>query len=97
MLYYIKNNSYINLGDGNHTRIVWSCSNAVKFTMSHIFHKILAAGLPVVKTLIKYNSNNLEENEKEKEQIDNEFTEKIWSWNDENAIDFKWSGVQEED
>ena len=20
-----------------------------------------------------------------------------WSWNDENAIDFKWSGVQEED
>ena len=27
---YIKNNSYINLGDGNHIRIVWSCSNAVK-------------------------------------------------------------------
>ena len=22
---------------------------------------------------------------------------KNWSWNDENAIDFRWSGVQEED
>ena len=27
---YIKNNSYINLDDGNHIRVVWSCSNAVK-------------------------------------------------------------------
>ena len=27
---YIKNNLYINLGDGVHIRIVWSCSNAVE-------------------------------------------------------------------
>ena len=27
---YIKNNLYINLDDGNHIGIVWSCSNAVK-------------------------------------------------------------------
>ena len=27
---YIKNNSYINLDNENHIRIVWSCSNAVK-------------------------------------------------------------------
>ena len=27
---YNKNNSYINLDDGDHIRIVWSCSNAVK-------------------------------------------------------------------
>ena len=26
---YIKNNSFINLGDGSHIRIVWSCGNAV--------------------------------------------------------------------
>ena len=30
---FIKNNSYINLGDGSHIRIVWSCSNAVKTTI----------------------------------------------------------------
>ena len=28
----IKINSYINLGDGVHIKIVWSCSNAVKKT-----------------------------------------------------------------
>ena len=27
---YIKNNSYINLDDGNYIGIVWSCSNTVK-------------------------------------------------------------------
>ena len=38
--------------------------------MSHIFHKILATGRPVAKTLIKYNSNSLEKNdEEEKEPI----------------------------
>ena len=31
-----------------------------KYTISRIFHKILATSLPVVKILIKYNSNNLE-------------------------------------
>ena len=52
----------------------------------------------VVKILIKYNSNNLEENdEEEKEPIDIEFTEqKAGPENDENVIDFKWSDVQEE-
>ena len=33
----IKNNSNINLDDGNHIRIVWFCSNAVK-THNVIFH-----------------------------------------------------------
>ena len=32
---YIKNNSYINLDDGKHITIVWSCSSAVKI------HKVL--------------------------------------------------------
>ena len=54
---YIKNNSNINLSDGGLIRIVWSCSNAVKHTMSHIFHKILATGRPVAKTLIEYNNS----------------------------------------
>ena len=31
-----------------------------KYTISRIFHKILATSLPVAKILIKYNSNNLE-------------------------------------
>ena len=31
-----------------------------KYTVSCIFHKILATSLPVAKILIKYNSNNLE-------------------------------------
>ena len=44
--------------------------------MSYIFDKILATVLPVVKTLIKYNSNRLEKNdEDEKEPIDIELTE----------------------
>ena len=44
--------------------------------MSSIFHKVLASGRQVVKTLIEYNSNNLEENkEEEKELINIEFTE----------------------
>ena len=95
---YIKNNSYINLGNGNHVRIVWSCSNAVKtHKISYIPLNNLAAGLLVAKTLIKYNNNYLEENdEEEKEPINIEFTEqKTDPYNDENAIDFKWSDVQE--
>ena len=35
----------------------------------------MATGRPVAKTLIKYNSNSLEENEEEKESIDTELTE----------------------
>ena len=37
----------------------------LKHTMSCIFYKILATGLPVDKTLIKYNRNNLKENDEE--------------------------------
>ena len=68
------NNSNINLGDESHIRIVWSCCNAVKTHNVNIFHKNLATGLPVAKTLIKNNNNCLEENdEEEKEPIDIEF------------------------
>ena len=50
------------------------------------------------KLLTKYNSNNLEENdEEEKEPINIELTDqKSDPYNDENAIDFKWPGRQEE-
>ena len=44
--------------------------------MSRIFHKILATGRPVAKTLIKYKSYRLEENDKEdKESINIELSE----------------------
>ena len=36
--------------------------------MSRIFQKILATGLPVAKTLHKYNNNNLEENDEEENE-----------------------------
>ena len=67
--------------------------------MSNIFHKILATEKPVTKTLIKYNSSCLEKNdEKEKEPIYIEITDQNADpYNDENAIDFKWSDVKEED
>ena len=43
--------------------------------MFRIFHKNLATGRPVAKTLIKYNNNNLEVNdEEEKDPINIEFT-----------------------
>ena len=60
---------------------------------------MLATGRPVSKTLIKYNSNSLEENdEEEKEPIDLEFAEqKTDPYNEEIAIDFRWLDVQEED
>ena len=59
----------------------------------------MATGLLVAKTLIKYNTNNLEENdEDEKESIYIELTEqKTDPYNDENVIEFRWSGVKEED
>ena len=58
----------------------------------------MATGKPVVKTLIKY-INNLEDNdEEENEPINIELTEqKTYPYNDENAVDFKWSDVKEED
>ena len=53
--------------------------------------KISATGRPVAEILIKYNSNNLEENdEEEKEPINIELTDqKTDTYNDENAIDSK--------
>ena len=83
---YIKNNLYINFGDGNRFRIVWFWRNAIN-THNVLYislKKNSATGFPVAKTLIKYNSNNLKENEEEeKEPIDIEFTEqkqilKLW-------------------
>ena len=65
---YINNNSYINLGYGNHIRILWSCSNAVKTHNVNIFHKILATGLSVAKFLIKFISNNLEDTMKKRKK-----------------------------
>ena len=63
---FIKNNSYINLGDGNHIEIVWSCRNSVKtHNVSYIPLKILSTGRPIDKILIKYN-NNLEKTMKKK-------------------------------
>ena len=57
----------------------------------------MATGLRVFKTLIKYNNNSEENDEKEKEPINIELAEqKSSSWNDENAICFKWSDVKEE-
>ena len=45
-------------------------------TQCLIYRKILVAGILVAKTLIKYNNNNLEENdEEEKEPINIELTE----------------------
>ena len=74
---YIKNNLFINLDDGNHIRIDWSFSNAVKAHKNkYILLKILATGTPVAKILIKYKSNSLEKNnEEEEEPIDINFTE----------------------
>ena len=59
---FIKNNSYINLDDGDHIGIIWSCNNAVKTHNVNIFHK--------------NNSNSLEENdEEENESINIELRE----------------------
>ena len=59
----------------------------------------MATERPVAENLIKYNSNRLEENdEEENEPINIELTDKtIDPYNDENAIDSKWSDLTEED
>ena len=58
----------------------------------------MATGLPVAKTLIKYNSNRLEEkDEKRRNQLILSLLSKTYPYNDENAIDFRWSDVAEED
>ena len=51
----------------------------------------MATGHPVAEILIKYNSNNLEENdEEEKKPINIELTDKKADpYNDVNSIDFK--------
>ena len=79
--------------------MVWSCSNAVKTHNVNIFHKILTTGWLIAKILIKYNSTNLKENdEEEKEPISIELiNKKTDPYNDENAIDSKWSDLTEED
>ena len=68
--------------------------------MSRIIHKkILTTRRPVAKILIKYNSICSKKNdEKVKEPIDTELTDQNTDpYNDENAIDFKWSCVKEEE
>ena len=67
--------------------------------MSHMyFIKTLATDLPVSKTLIEYNNNLEENNEEEKDLINIELTEqKKESYNYENANDFRWLDVTEED
>ena len=59
----------------------------------------MATGRPVAKTLIKFNSNSLEENIKGREGVNWNWVywAKSWSRNDENAIYFKWIGVQLEE
>ena len=99
---YINNNLFINLDDGNNIRIVWSwCSNAIKIhnVLNIPLKKNSATGWSVAETFIKYNNNNLEENdEEEKEPINIELTDqKSYPYNDENSIDSKWSDLQDED
>ena len=95
---YSKNNYILILGYGIHIKIVWFFSNAVKTHNVNIFHKILATGRPVAKILIKYKYNLEENDEEEKEPVDLEFAEqKADPYNDENAIDFRWSDVKEDE
>ena len=63
----------------------------------YIPSKISATGWPVAEILIKYNKNNLDENDvEEKKPINIELTDKKKdSYNDENAIDSKWSDLTE--
>ena len=58
----------------------------------------MATGRPDAKILIKYNSNNLEETmKKRRSQFILSLLRKSDLYNDENAIDFRWSDVKEED
>ena len=67
--------------------------------MFRIFHKNFGNWITSCWNLIKYNGNNLDENdEEEKKPINIELTDqKIDPYNDENSIDSKWSDVTEED
>ena len=67
---------YINLGDGGHIRIVWSCRNAVKKTQCLIcFIKKNGNWSSSCQNFNQIYSNSLEENEEENEPTDIEFTE----------------------
>ena len=69
-----------------------------KHTMSHIFQQQkISTCLPVSKTLIKYNGNSSKEMKKRRSQIILSLLNKKLILNDENAIDFRWSGAQEGD
>ena len=59
----------------------------------------MATGLSVDKSLIKYNNNNLKENdEKEKKPINIELNEqKTDPYNDVNAIEFRWSDEEKKE
>ena len=57
---------------------------------------MLTTNLPVAKTLIKYNYSS-DENDEEGADWYWVYWAKSWSWNDENAIDFRWSDVIKED
>ena len=94
---FIKNNSFINLGDWGLIRIVWSLVMQQKHNVYYSIN--LATGRPDTKTLTKYNNNSLEKNdEEEKEPINIDLTEqKADHYNNENAIHFRWSDVNKED
>ena len=67
-----------------------------KHTMSRIFHKKnLATGRLVAKILIKYNINNWRKMKKRRSQLILSLLSKSNPYNDENAIDFRWSDVQD--
>ena len=69
-----------------------------KCTMSYISHKTLATGLPVAKNLIEYNSNSFRKMMKKRRNNSYwAYWGKSDSYNDENAIDFRWSGVHEDE
>ena len=59
----------------------------------------MATGRPVAKTLIKYNSSCSQKNDEIRKGADRYWVywSKRRSWNDENAIDFKWSDVKEDE
>ena len=70
----------------------------LKHTMFHIFHKFLATGIPVSKTLISIKAITWMKTMKKRRNqfILSLLNKKSDPYNDENAINFKWSNVQEE-
>ena len=93
---YLESFMHINL-DEKITSELFDLIAMQSNTRGLIFSNInLVSWLPEEsKILIKYNSNNIEENdEEEKESIDIDLTDQNnLSWNYENAIAFRWSNV----